>query len=69
MGPAVEVEYVDLADRTKQGEYPEMVAMVDEQRLPYPLVAINGQVKLAGSAHYFRVLPLVEEALATERQP
>ncbi len=61
-GQAVQVEYVDLADPESQAEYSDLLDLVKDQSLPYPLVAINGELRLAGSAHYFRVLPLVEEA-------
>jgi hypothetical protein len=36
--------------------------MKEEHRLPYPLVAIEGQGRLAGGAQYYRIMPLVEEA-------
>ena len=62
-GSAVQVEYVDLADPEAQAAYPELMTVVKEHSLPYPLVVINGELKLAGSAHYFRVLPLVEELI------
>jgi hypothetical protein len=39
------------------------MAAIEEHNLPYPLVVINGELKMAGSAHYFRVLPLVEELI------
>jgi disulfide oxidoreductase YuzD len=60
-GDAVEVRYVDMYDPESQAEFPELLATVKEQGLPYPLVAINGQVRAAGSAHYYHVLPYVEE--------
>lgn len=59
----MEVEYVDLANPEAQAEYPELLAVIEERDLAYPLVAIDGQVRMAGTAHYFRLLPLVEEAL------
>jgi hypothetical protein len=37
--------------------------MIEERSLPYPLVALNGQLRLAGTAQYYQVLPLVEELL------
>ncbi len=40
------------------------MAVIQEQGLPYPLVAVNNRVRIAGSADYYRILPLVEEALA-----
>ncbi len=42
------------------------MAVIEEKNLPYPLVAINGRLKLAGTAQYYQVLPLVEELLQTE---
>jgi len=63
-GEAVHVEYVDLADAPNQVEFSELLAVAQEHSLPYPLIAINGHVRAAGSAHYYRVLPLVEDALA-----
>ena len=62
-GEAVEVEWVDMADPENQAEYPEVLAVVEDRDLPYPLLAINGHLRAAGSAHYYRVLPFVEEAL------
>jgi hypothetical protein len=64
---AVQVEYVDLADEDAQARFPEMFALAEERNLPYPLVAINGQLRLTGSAHYYQVLPLVEYALTKEQ--
>ena len=57
---------MDLADLENQAQFSDLVSMVEEQELPYPLVAVNGQLRLAGSAHYYQVLPLIEEALATK---
>ena len=69
-GEAVQVEYVDMADPGNQAEFPELVAVVEERDLPYPLVAIDGRLRAAGSAHFYRVLPYVEEALgAVEVNP
>jgi disulfide oxidoreductase YuzD len=62
-GEAVQVEYVDLADPEQQLEFSDLVTMAEEGNVPYPLVAINGRVTLAGSAHYYNVLPHVEELL------
>jgi disulfide oxidoreductase YuzD len=50
-----------MYDPESQAEFPELLAIVKEQNLPYPLVAVNGEVKAAGSAHYYHVLPYVEE--------
>lgn len=66
-GETVEVEYVEMADPKNQDQFPELLALVEEQNLPYPLVAINGHLRAAGSAHYYRVLPFVEEVLDPEK--
>jgi disulfide oxidoreductase YuzD len=63
-GDVVEVSYVDLSDPTNQERFAELVGVVDERDLGYPLVAVNGEIRLVGSAHYYHILPLVEEALA-----
>jgi len=62
-GEAVQVEYVDLADSENQAQFSDVLAVVEDRDLPYPLVAIDGRLRAAGSAHYYRVLPYVEEAL------
>ena len=62
-GATVQEEYVDLADSDSQAKFSDVLDLVKDQNLPYPLVAINGELRLAGSAHYFRVLPLVDELL------
>ncbi len=65
-GPDVQVEYVDLADAEMQDRFSDLIAVAKDQSLPYPLVTINGQLRLAGSAQYYQVLPLVEEYLKAE---
>jgi hypothetical protein len=57
---------VDLADAQAQAEFPEVLAIIEDRSLPYPLVAVNGQLRLAGTAQYYQVLPLVEELLQPE---
>lgn len=51
-----------MGDPEAQATYPELLAVIEERDLPYPLVAINGQLRLAGTARFFSILPLVEEA-------
>ena len=67
-GSAVRVEYVDMADPENQAQFSELLAVVEDRDLPYPLVAVNGNLMAAGSAHYYRILPLVEQALQVEEQ-
>jgi disulfide oxidoreductase YuzD len=65
-GDAVQVEYVDMSLPENQEEFSELVAVVEDRDLPYPLLAINGHLRAAGSAHYYRVLPYVEDALEAQ---
>jgi disulfide oxidoreductase YuzD len=67
-GQAVHVDYVDLADAEAQVEFSEVLAVIEDRSLPYPLVAVNGQLRLAGTAQYYQVLPLVEELLPAENE-
>ena len=55
-----------MADPENQAAHADLLAVVEGHDLPYPLLAINGQVRGAGSAHFYHLLPLVEEALALE---
>jgi hypothetical protein len=63
-GEAVRVEYVDLAQDGVEEQFGDLLLFAQERGLAFPLIAIDGQLRLAGSAHYFRVLPFVEAALA-----
>ncbi|MBN1660750.1 MAG: hypothetical protein JXA93_20310 [Anaerolineae bacterium] len=65
-GEAVRVEYIELADDGARERFGDLLLLAEERDFAFPLVAINGQLRLAGSAHYFRILPLVEAALAAE---
>jgi len=60
----VEVSYVDLSDPGNQERFAELVGVMEERNLGYPLVMVNGQIRLVGSAQYYHILPMVEEALA-----
>ncbi len=65
-GPRIKAEYIDLADPEAQTEFDGLMAVITDQGLPYPLVALNGQLRLAGSVDYHRVAPLVEELISQE---
>ncbi len=65
-GARVQVEYVDLGEPAGKAEHPEVLRRIEAEGLPYPLVAVNGTLRLAGSAHYSHVLPLVDEAIASQ---
>lgn len=63
-GDAVEVSYIDLSDPDNQARFSELMGLVAERDLGYPLVTVNGEIRLVGSAHYYHILPMVEEAMA-----
>ena len=65
-GEAVQVEYIDMSEPKNQEKFSDLLTVVEDRDLPYPLLAINGQLRVAGSAHYYRVLPYVEEVLDPE---
>ena len=50
-GDAVRVEFIDLADPRSREEYSEVAKLAEERDLMYPLVAVNGHLRVAGSAH------------------
>lgn len=65
-GESVQVDYVEMAGEDGRARYLELAAAAADRDLPYPLVTVDNQLRLAGTAHYYNVLPLVEEALEAE---
>ena len=65
-GESVQVEYVEMADEEGRARYPELAALAADRDLPYPVVAIDDQLRLAGTADLCNIFPLVEEALQPE---
>ena len=59
------MEYVDLGDPASKEVHAAVLQIIEERGLPYPLVAVNGVLRLAGSADCSHLLPLVEESLAS----
>jgi disulfide oxidoreductase YuzD len=68
-GPAIEVDYVDLEEPGHAARFGDLIETIQSRNLPYPLVAINGELRLAGSAQYFQVMPLVEKAIQGQPAP
>jgi disulfide oxidoreductase YuzD len=62
----VEVEHLDLGEPENGQRFASLVSMAKEQNLQYPLVMVDGQLRLAGSAQVYHILPLVQEALAQD---
>jgi len=52
-----------MADAETQVRFSELFALAQERHMPYPLVLIDGQLRMTGSVHYYQLLPLVERAL------
>jgi len=65
-GARVQVEYVDLGEPAGKAAHAEVLKRIEAEGLPFPLVAVNGTLRLAGSAHYSHVLPLADEAIASQ---
>lgn len=64
----VQVEYHDLA-RPKEAEaYKDLLEEVHRYHLPFPLVAVDGEILLAGGAEFYQIKPLVDEALEARGQ-
>jgi disulfide oxidoreductase YuzD len=59
----VQVEYFDVAEAEVQERFPQVIEEAQKRRLRYPLIAIDGQLRLQGGVQYYRVIRLVEEAL------
>ena len=60
------MEYRDLADPQVQAGLPDLYARAEAEHLPYPLIVINDELEMAGSAQYYDVLPLLEQALMNQ---
>ncbi len=71
-GSQVHVRHIDVADPDVRARAAAVVEGARRRNLPYPLVAINGQIVLAGKADPESVLRKLDEVLAeaagTERQ-
>lgn len=65
----VQLEYADLADADNQARFSDFFAMAEEENLPYPLVVVDGQLRLTGSVHYYQVVPFIEQALQVKNVP
>jgi hypothetical protein len=55
-----------MDDPTQSARHAEIAHSVEEWGLPYPLVAINGALEVAGTAEFYHIVPLVEKALAQQ---
>lgn len=60
----VQVEYFDLADAETRCLYPEVVKKAEEQDLLFPLLVLNGKIRLSG---YFDVR-MLQDAIQAEME-
>ena len=58
-GSNAEVRYVDLSDPNAPAEYHELLDKVRREKLPTPMLVINGKVRISG---YFDIRMMVEMA-------
>lgn len=63
-GEKVQVEYFDLADAKIRRLYPEVVKRAKEQKLPLPLLVLNGKIRLSG---YFDIR-MLQDAIQAEME-
>lgn len=63
-GPAVRVEYHDLSNPIFKARAEDIYNTIKARELDYPVVTINGQVRLAGDVDFYGVI----ETLEAERQ-
>jgi hypothetical protein len=54
-GEGIVTEYLDLSVPENRQAYGQVVEAVDKFKLPLPLVAINGEVRLAGGVDYYAI--------------
>jgi len=62
-GDKVRLEYYDMAEPGQQEKHKALLDQVEGQYIFYPLVFINDQLKVVGSAEYYDVLYAVRETL------
>lgn len=59
----MKVEYHDLAKPEEREKAEDVIEAVSKNRVPYPLVAINGEFKIAGAVDFWRISSIVDEML------
>jgi len=63
MGDAVRVTYVDAAEPSALEPYAGLLAEVPETRRLYPLVFVNEQLAVIGSADFYDIAYQVQRAV------
>jgi disulfide oxidoreductase YuzD len=65
-GDKVRIEYFDMAAPEQLASQKELLAKVPHDHLYYPLVFVNGELQIAGSAEYYEVLHVVRRAMGEQ---
>jgi hypothetical protein len=60
----VTTEFLNLANPDVSREYAKVVTAIAKDNLPLPLVAINGEVKMAGGVDYYSIVSAIESLTA-----
>lgn len=59
-GDAVTVDYFDLANSAVRERFPEVARMIDAKEVPVPVVAIDGEVKMAGAVDFWHIADIID---------
>lgn len=62
-GDSVRVDYYDVADPEEQRASQHLLDKVDDQGTYYPMVFVDGELMLSGSAEFYHVLRAVQEVI------
>ncbi len=62
-GDRVQVAYYDIADPQTKESLPELVAKAEQDGSYYPVVLVDGELMISGSAEFYHVLSAVQQVL------
>ncbi len=68
-GDRVNTEFLNLAVPDVRQQYANVVSAIEKDNLPLPLVAINGEVKMAGGVDYYSIVSAIESLIVAGGQP
>jgi len=68
-GDAVEIAYHDVADPRTAEALPDLAAKAEEDGGYYPVVFVDGELTISGSAEFYYVLSAVQEVLQPRGAP
>lgn len=64
-GDRATIEYVDLSDPASSSRFAEVLSLIEEQRLLYPVTVVDGKPVYDGAVSYPAVLRAVEGVLGS----